>query len=35
VMHTATKVRLHRDKIPLPPKSWKDLHKHLYKAEFI
>ena len=34
-VYTGKKARLYRDKLPPPPKSWKDIHKHLYKAEFI
>ena len=34
-IHTAKKARLHRDMMPPPPKTWRDLNKHPYKAEFI
>jgi len=34
-LYTAKKARLHRDQLPSPPKTWRDVHKHTYKAEFI
>ncbi len=34
-VYTGKKARLYQDKLLPPLKSWKDIHKHLYKAEFI
>ena len=34
-LYTAKKARLHRDNLPPPPKSWRDINRHPYKAEFI
>lgn len=33
-LHLAHKARIHRDQLPSPPKSWRELLKHPHKAQF-